>query len=66
MRLNAAFAQQGQLKYFSKAIERNEAQSEAVAAIFNNTSGDAPYVVFDPPGTGMTLFLSSFSETSDI
>ncbi|GAA5996828.1 hypothetical protein JCM5350_003553 [Sporobolomyces pararoseus] len=55
MRLNAAFAQQGQLKFFSKAIERNEAQSEAVAAIFNNTSGDAPYVVFGPPGTGKTV-----------
>lgn len=38
--------------FFSKAIEANYSQRQAVLSIFYNSSGTAPYVVFGPPGTG--------------
>lgn len=39
--------------FFSPAIASNFGQQQAVLSILHGTSGDAPFVVFGPPGTGM-------------
>ncbi|GAA6013534.1 hypothetical protein JCM11491_006113 [Sporobolomyces phaffii] len=44
-----------QFEFFASAIESNHAQRQAVVSIVNNTSGDRPYVLFGPPGTGKTV-----------
>jgi len=54
-----AIPEGGDHQFVSKAIESNHAQKEAVLAILNNTSGEAPYVVFGPPGTGMISLIPS-------
>ncbi|GAA5912860.1 uncharacterized protein JCM6883_004858 [Sporobolomyces salmoneus] len=53
--LDAAFSDVHEFNFFSPAIASNPSQSQAVTSIVNNTSGDAPYVVFGPPGTGKTV-----------
>ncbi|KAK9884828.1 hypothetical protein WA026_009054 [Henosepilachna vigintioctopunctata] len=41
--------------FFNKNIVNNIEQKNAIEKIVNCSSGDAPYIVFGPPGTGKTV-----------
>lgn len=42
-------------RFYNPQIETNEEQKKAVLNIIRNSSGDLPYIVFGPPGTGKTI-----------
>lgn len=41
--------------FINKNIAKNNEQRVAVQNILNNSSMEAPYIVFGPPGTGKTI-----------
>lgn len=41
--------------FVNTAILNNPEQKMAVMKIVNNSSGQAPFIVFGPPGTGKTV-----------
>jgi len=45
------------VRCFNQLIERNEKQLTAVKNIVASSSGQCPYIVFGPPGTGKTVTL---------
>ena len=45
------------IRCFNQLVERNEKQLSAVKNILAGTSGQCPYIVFGPPGTGKTVTL---------
>ena len=43
------------IRCFNQLVERNEKQLSAVKNILAGSSGQCPYIVFGPPGTGKTV-----------
>ena len=42
-------------KFLNANIDGNREQAEAVRAIFAGSSGQLPFIIFGPPGTGKTV-----------
>ncbi|GAA5889228.1 hypothetical protein JCM8208_007808 [Rhodotorula glutinis] len=49
--------QAAQPDFFDRSLDNNPEQRDAVLAIVHESSGDAPFILFGPPGTGKTTTL---------